>query len=113
MAYTFYTFLVSSLVTLVMWAVLFFKEREKRLPRYGAKNWLLICVSSAGIYAASYFQTFAAKGIDASVMYPILNGLSLCAGTTMSIVIFGEKPKKESVIGILLVLAALMLNTLF
>ena len=113
MAYTFYTFFVSSLINLVMWALLFFKEKSKSLPRYGAKNWFLICISSAGIYAASYFQTFAAKGIDASAMYPVLNGLSLCGGVAMSIVIFGEKPKKESVIGILLVLAALMLNTLF
>ena len=113
MAYTFYTFAVSSVITLVMWAFLFAREKEKRAPRYSAKSWILIGISAVGIYAASYFQTFAAKGIDASVMYPILNGLSLCAGTTMSIVIFGEKPKKESVIGILLVLAALMLNTLF
>ena len=113
--YTFYTFAVSSVITLVMCLAMrsFDKGMERRMPSFGRTDIGLICLSAVGIYAANYLQTFAARGIDASVMYPILNGLSLCAGTTMSIVAFGEKPKLESVIGVSLVFVAIMLNTLF
>lgn len=113
-AYTFYTFVFASVLTVVL--LPFFKSETphaeicKRL--LSKKALLLICMSTVGIFAASFLQASAAKGIDASVMYPVLNGLSVCAGTLMSVFIFGEKPKKESVIGIILVLTALLMNTL-
>lgn len=112
-AYNFYMFAFLALFTSVLG--IFFKPKangEKfALPKFPPRAWGFIVVSSVGIYAANFFQTYAAKGLDASVMYPVLNGLSVGAGTLMSIFLFGEKPKKESVIGILLVLTALLLNT--
>ena len=113
-AYTFYTFVFASVLTVIL--LPFFKSETPRAQickKFLAKRaLLLICLSTAGIFAASFLQASAAKGIDASVMYPVLNGLSVCSGTLMSVFIFGEKPKKESVIGIILVLTALLMNTL-
>lgn len=113
-AYTFYTFVFASVLTVIL--LPFFKSETPRAQickKFLAKRaLLLICLSTAGIFAASFLQASAAKGIDASVMYPVLNGLSVCSGTLMSVFIFGEKPKKESVIGICLVFVALLMNTL-
>lgn len=114
-AYNFYMFVFLTVFTSVLGII--FKPKgnvaKAAVPRFSKLAWGLIIISSVGIYAANFFQTYAAKGLDASVMYPVLNGLSVCSGTTMSILLFGEKPKKESVIGILLVFTALILNTAF
>ena len=75
----------------------------------------VICVvagaslAALALYLVTYFQTVAAKGISATVMYPVVNGLTLVAGTLMSVFFFGEKLKRESIAGIVLVFIAMIL----
>ncbi len=108
-AYTFYMFLFA-VVTLLIMKLFTLKSKEKstgclKKPR------VIIYASSAALalYLVTYFQTVAAKGISATVMYPVVNGLTLVAGTLMSVFFFGEKLKKESIAGIVLVFIAMIL----
>ena len=62
------------------------------------------------LFATTYFQTLAAKEIDAIILYPILSALSLIGSSTMSTLIFKEKMSRDSVIGIILVFCAIMFS---
>ena len=69
-----------------------------------------IAVMSAGLFCASFFQTLAAARIDAIILYPITNALSLIAGSTMASLFFKEKLKKDCIIGMAFVLCALIFS---
>lgn len=73
-------------------------------------NVVYLFVMSAALFAVSFAQTIAAKTVDAVILYPLLSGLSLAAGSIMSAVSFHEKPDRNSVIGIALVLLAVVLS---
>lgn len=71
-----------------------------------------IIVVSIALFASNYFQVFAAKTIDVSILYPILNVLSLGGGTCMSVFLFHERMTRESALGILFVAISLLLYCL-
>ena len=62
------------------------------------------------LFATSYFQTCAAKEVDAIILYPLLNALNLIGGSSMASLIFREKMSRDSVIGIVLVFGALLFS---
>ena len=107
--YTLYMFFFAFCVSLLLLA--FFKkdksEKEKSVL-HGNITYMLIM--SVALFATSFFQTLAAKSVDAVIMYPILSGLSLAAGSTMSALFFKEKLTRNSLIGIMLVFCALVLS---
>lgn len=107
-AYTFYMFFFAVLTLFIM--KLFTIKSAEKSTDFLKKKRVIVYASLAAIalYLVTYFQTVAAKGILATVMYPIVNGLTLVAGTLMSVLFFKEKLKWESVLGIILVFVAMM-----
>ena len=53
---------------------------------------------TVGLFCSSYFQTLAAKTVDAIVLYPMTCALSLIAGSSMASIFFKENFTKDSVI---------------
>lgn len=107
--YTLYMFIFSFCTSLLLLA--FFKkdnsEKEKSVLH---GNIVYMLIMSAALLATSFFQTLAAKTVDAVILYPILSGLSLAAGSSMSALFFKEKLTRNSLIGITLVFFALVLS---
>lgn len=105
--YSFYTFLFSGLTLMFFTACLKKSETEDtKLPR---KAYMYIVLMAAALLSATYLQTLAAKAMEASLMYPLLNVLSMLANMFMSTLLFGEKIRIESIVGIGLVLGAVLL----
>ena len=65
---------------------------------------------AAGLFGSSYFQTAAASHMDAIILYPLSSAFSLIAGSTMAAVCFKEKIKRDCIIGMIIVFAALILS---
>ena len=68
-----------------------------------------ICIMGGSLYGVTYFQALASTHMDAIVLYPLNNGLVLVASMLMSWLVLKEKPSRNSIIGAVLVFAALML----
>lgn len=107
--YTLYMFVFAFCVSLLLLA--FFKEgNSKKVGSVMHGNIVYMLIMSASLFATSFFQTLAAKSVDAVILYPILSGLSLAAGSSMSALFFKEKLTRNSLIGITLVFCALVLS---
>jgi len=108
-AYTFYMFLFA-VVSLFVMKLFTLKSKEKSTDCIKKPQVIFYAsLAAVALYLVTYFQTVAAKGIPATVMYPVVNGLTLVAGTLMSVLFFGEKLKWESIVGIALVFVAMLL----
>ena len=106
--YTFYTFFVAAVI--MLFSVAFFKDNGRAfgcINLYTSKH---LAIMSVGMFLATYFQSLAAKTLDAIILYPTVNALSLIAGSLMSALLFKEKITPKCIIGIILVFSALMLS---
>lgn len=110
--FTFYSFVFSTLFLLLI--RLFFKGSKSIKAQLSSLKPLLplIFIMSIILYAATFFQTKAAQHLDAVVLYPLQNGLSLIAGSLMAWIGFKEKPNKYSIAGIIFVFTAMVLYRL-
>lgn len=86
------------------------KEETVNKRAFDCKNLIYLVIMSGSLFAVSLFQSLAAKTVDAIILYPLISGLSLAAGSVMSAIMFKEKPDKNSVIGVILVLFAVILS---
>ena len=75
-------------------------------------NFKYIVIMGLALFASSYFQTLAAKEVDAIILYPLLSALNLVGSSTMATLIFKEKMSHDSVVGIILVFCALIFSRL-
>ena len=107
--YTFYTFVFATLFSALF---LVFSKRDTRSGKLNPHAYMLVLLMAAGMFISTFFSSVAAKHVEAVVLYPLTNVGSLTAGTLMSTLIFKEKMKKESAIGIVLVAVALLLYLL-
>ena len=112
--FTFYSFFTATLILLVSeGALLLFgekssdiKEKKSNLRSYFFWAFIMgIC-----LYGVSVLQTTAAAQLDAIVLYPLQNGLTMAASMLMAWIFFKEKPNRNSIIGALFVLSALVLS---
>lgn len=108
-SYTFYSLAIS--VALLLIFTFFLPKRPPAQARVKSVKGLLpwIAVMAGCFYGVTYFQTGASAMLDAVVMYPVYNGALLAAGSIMAWVCFSEKPNRNSIIGVLLVFAAVVL----
>lgn len=109
-AYTFYSLFIS---VIILTLFTFFIPNKPKLKQRaaGVKSFLpWITLMAICFYATTYFQTGASSRLDAVVMYPIYNGSLLVAGNIMAWLCFSEKPSKNSIIGAILVFAAVVLS---
>ena len=110
--YSFYTYLAALVVFIV--AMAFTDKKRGRESAELCKSvfsdtWKYLLIISAGMYIATYFQTLAAKTLDAVILYPVTTALNLGGSTVMANIVFGDKITVKSVVGTLLVFAAVVL----
>lgn len=109
--YTFYTFSFAALI--LIFAIPFIKrDASKECGFLVIKNSGYLLVMAVGNFLSTYFQGIAAKSVDSIILYPVLNALSLIAGSLMSSLLFKEKLTKSCFIGLILVFSALILSRL-
>lgn len=108
--YNFYYFLSAFAFSLFL--LLFFKKdkqaKEKAPLNYRQAAYMVIM--SGALFAVSFFQTMAAKTVDAIILYPLISGLGLVGGALMAALCFKEKPNRNCIIGIVLVLGAVVIS---
>lgn len=107
--YTFYSLLISTVMLLLV--TLFLPERKNINKRVNKIRKQLPSISIAAVcfYGVTYFQTGASALLDAVVMYPVFNGTLLAAASLMAWLCFSEKPSRNSIFGVALVFAAVVL----
>ncbi len=113
-AFSFYTYVFAALVLLLFRG--YIALRYRHTPREGhlpMKCVLpFIAVMALCMFAASFFQTLAARHLPAATLYPLARGISLILSAVMSGVCFREKPSAGSLIGMGLAFVALILINL-
>ena len=107
--YTFYTFLVAGALMLLISA---FMSSDSRGGIFNGRSIKHLTVMSVGMLLATYFQTLAARLLDAIILYPTVNALSLIAGSVMSSLLFKERLTWRCILGTAIVFFALMLSRL-
>lgn len=110
--YTFGTFLVSFLLLAVFRPMLHHPGPGGAELSKAKEVFPYAVFMGIALYCATFFQTQAALHFDAVVLYPLNNALSLTAGCFMSWIFFGEKPNRDSIVGMVFVFAALVLAKL-
>ena len=107
--YTLYMFIIAFFFFILIFP--FFKKDSKEKEHFMIKgNTKYVLIMGLALFATSYFQTCAAKEVDAIILYPLLNALNLIGGSSMASLIFREKMSRDSVIGIVLVFGALLFS---
>ncbi len=129
-AFNFYTYIISALILLAVWA--FIKRKESRTvqicgsesssqevsenskkPFLTPKVVLLVLMMSVFLFFYSYFKTQAAATLDAVILYPLFQVSTLILGPIMAAIFFKEKITLRCIIGISLTFVAmLMINFL-
>ena len=109
--YNFYYFLFAFLFSLLL-LFCFSKSPEKKEEKRPTppSQVVYLFIMAGSLFAVSFFQTMAAKTVDAIILYPLLSGLSLVGGALMATILFREKPDRNGIIGILLVLSAVVIS---
>ena len=109
--YNFYYFLFAFLFSLLL-LPLFRKppSATEDHPPAAPHEALYMVIMAGALFAVSFFQTMAAKTVDAIILYPLISGLSLVGGALMAAFVFREKPDRNGIIGILLVLSAVVIS---
>lgn len=110
--YTFYTFAFSILFLVVYRLIV--KSPQGFGKQLSTLKTLLpwTLAMSLGVYGATYFQARAAALLDAVVVYPLNSGMNLIGASLMAWAAFKEKPNRYSIIGAILIFAALVLSRL-
>ena len=67
-----------------------------------------ILIMSVCLFLCSYFQTLAAKYLDASVLYPLNRGIALMLSALVASVFFKEKITKKCIIGMVIAFISIM-----
>ncbi len=113
-AFSFYTYVFATLTLLVFYGISLLAQRNIPHKTHIPMKRVLpfIVVMALCMFAASFFQTLAAKSIPAAELYPLARGIALILSAGMSWLFFREKPTVGSVLGMTLALAALILINL-
>ncbi len=109
---SYYTLYSAIFTVLAIMVTLPFSRRDKKEEEFTVlldrKVLLYATIMALALFGNSYFQTLAAKSIDAIILYPATNALSLGGASIMSSIFFGEKMNLDSIIGVVLVFAAML-----
>ena len=111
--YTFYSAIFTVLAIIAIYPFTKKDKTEKEASVLLNKKILFYATLMAiALFGNSYFMTLASKKVDAIILYPIANALSLGGSSAMSSIFFGEKMNRDSVIGVLLVFISLLFISL-
>lgn len=111
--FNFYTYVFSALTLAVLYAVMTRKTWREESPQgepSSIKKILpYVAVMAICLFANSYFKTAAAGYLDASVLYPLNQGLALALSSIMVAVFFREKLTPTCIGGLSLTAIGLLL----
>ncbi|MEE0968991.1 MAG: EamA family transporter [Clostridia bacterium] len=112
----YYTFYSSVFTVLAILITMIFVKRPKNSEKstvLKGRNLIYALLMALGLFGYTFFLTLASgAGIDAIILYPLTNALSLIALAVVASIFFGEKLNRDSVTGIILVFVALVVNNL-
>lgn len=107
--FNFYTYVFAT-ITL---AAFYFAQKKSPASeeRSGRIKYILfyIPIMAVCLFLNSLFKTYAARDLDAAILYPLTQGAALVLSTLMAAVFFGEKLKWKSIVGIFLAFISLMI----
>lgn len=109
--FNFYTYLFAALLLAVFYLT---QRKEKGADTQESASrtkYILfyIPIMAVCLFLNSLFKTYAARYLDAAILYPLNQGAALVLSSVMAAVFFGEKIKRKSVLGILLAFCALLI----
>lgn len=108
-AYMLYSFMFTTVLLFLFQG--FFKAPPDTEQRHLIKgNMKYVILMTLGLFGSSYFQTLAAARVEAILLYPMVNALSLIAGSILASLFYKERMSRDSIIGIVFVLAALIFS---
>lgn len=110
--YTFFSFLFTALALLAAQVFLSVSHKSGNSSSIVKSNLFYIIVMALSLFGASFFQTLASARIEAIILYPLANALSLIASSIMAALFFKEPIHKNCIIGLLFVLGALICSRL-
>jgi len=108
--FTLYTFVFSCGILLVIRPFFRCGENAKMHAVKFAKLLPIILYMGVALYGATFFLSEATHHLDTLVIYPLNSALTLVGGVVMAWICFGEKPSRDSIIGTVLSLGALILS---
>ena len=113
-AFNLYVTVFSTLILLGVYLAGIYKDERGTLAVRAdkfKKVWLVVVAAATAQYLYTYFITKASV-LDASIVYPIQNGLQLVFASMIGWM-FGEKPTSRAALGIIILIAGLVImNTL-
>ncbi len=106
--FSFYTYVFAAAMLATVYGLTGIKHKNKpaKMPK---KAYGYIVIMAICLFAYSLFKTTAASYLPAAQMYPLSQGASIILSSIMSAVLFKERMTKESVIGISMAFAALII----
>jgi drug/metabolite transporter (DMT)-like permease len=99
----------SSMWMLVIWTPLALWLSWSVVPKWGAREWLLIagCGVLKWVYTLALLKGY--RKSDLTVVYPVARGSGPLLSSAIAVVVFGETASKQGVFGILSVVAGVFL----
>ena len=92
-------------VLLMAWAVVFMKEKQKKVKSVDKKELLFICLSGIATGASWLCYYYAIQNGVVSIVVPI-DKLSIIVAVAFSYFVFGEKLNRKNTLGLFLMTAA-------
>lgn len=108
--FTFYTFVISCFLLLVMRPLFKANSSAKKQAKKIISLLPFILFMGLALYGATFFQAQATFYVDSVILYPLNSSLSILGSGIMAWILFSEKPSKDSIIGAIFVIAALVLS---
>jgi len=114
--FQFYSFVVSSLVLLILYGCLVYKKKrtapdEVSILKAGRLRSVIgyIIVMAVCLFLHSYFKTLAAAHLDSVKLYPLTQGGAIIASLFMSHIFFKERITPRCVLGVCIAFGAMLL----
>lgn len=109
--FNFYTYVFSSVVLLLFFAITNYKEKAQNDAK-SKTVFLYILVMAICLFANSFFKTLAAKYISGATMYPLSTGAALIMSVLMAGILFKEKVNAKCILGVVIAFAGLIIINL-
>lgn len=108
--FNFYSFIFSAITLLIFYLVA--PKTEKSILGINSlktKGMPYIALTAIFLFLNSFFKTVASKTLDMTILAPLSQGIALVLASIMSAIIFKEKIKLRSIIGIVLAIAGILI----
>ncbi len=114
-AFNFYSYLFSTVVIFIAYLVLRRGEKGSvSVFKTGAakKVFVFVAIMAVMLFVNSYFKTLAAAKLDAVLLYPLNQGLTLISSVVMASVVFKEKATLRCLVGVAVAFVSLLIINL-